>query len=83
MVFTNAALAIELVDDLRSLLDVKETTLFDLKDTEIFLISNLLDDYEANEVVDMLMDIRRRKAEHYPGQRHGLFGILFATNWKK
>ena len=57
MVFTNAASAIELVDDLRSLLDVKETTLFDLKDTEIFLISNLLDDYEANEVVDMLMDI--------------------------
>lgn len=57
MVFTNAASAIELVDDLRSLLDVKETTLFDLKDTEIFLISNQLDDYEANEVVDMLMDI--------------------------
>ena len=56
-VFTNSASSIELVDDLRSLIDKKEEQVFDLKETEIFLISNQLDETESEEVVDMLTDI--------------------------
>ena len=57
MVFSNAASAIQLTDDIRSLMDVKEQTVFDLASTDIFLISNQLDENEANEIIDMLSDI--------------------------
>jgi hypothetical protein len=57
MVFSNAPSAIQLTDDIRSLLEVKEQVTFDLNSTDIFLISNQLDENEANEIIDMLSDI--------------------------
>ena len=57
MVFSNAISAIQLADDIRSLMEKKEKVSFDLNATDIFLISNQLDENEANEIIDMLSDI--------------------------
>ncbi len=57
MIFSNAFSALQLVDDLRSLMEVKEETVFDVNATDIFLISNQLDESEASEIIDMLSDI--------------------------
>lgn len=57
MVFSNAVSPIQLVDDIRSLMETKETVEFDLNSTDIFLMSNQLDEGEANEIIDMLSDI--------------------------
>lgn len=57
MIFSNAHSALQLVDDLRSLLEVKQEAVYDVKETEIFLVSNQLDENEANEIIDMLTDI--------------------------
>lgn len=57
MVFTNVSSPIEFVDDIRSVFEESETKTFDLKETEVFLISNQLDESEAEEVADMLRDI--------------------------
>jgi hypothetical protein len=57
MVFSNAASAIQLTDDIRSLMEKREEIVFDLNSTDIFLISNQLDENEANEIIDMLSDI--------------------------
>lgn len=57
MVFSNASSAIQLVDDIRSAMEVKETIVFEVNSTDIFLISNQLDEIEANEIIDMLTDI--------------------------
>jgi hypothetical protein len=57
MVFSNAISPIQLVDDIRSSMETKETVSFDLSSTDIFLMSNQLDEGEANEIIDMLSDI--------------------------
>lgn len=57
MVFSNATASIQLVDDIRSLLEKKDTVSFDLNSTDIFLVSNQLDEIEATEIIDMLSDI--------------------------
>ncbi len=57
MVFSNASSAIQLVDDIRSAMEVKETVVYDIHATDIFLISNQLDEIEASEIIDMLTDI--------------------------
>jgi hypothetical protein len=57
MVFSTASSAIQLVDDIRSLMETKELPTFDLSATDIFLISNQIDEVEAEEIVDMLTDI--------------------------
>lgn len=57
MVFSNAVSPIQLVDDIRSLMETKEIVEFDLNTTDIFLMSNQLDEGEANEIIDMLSDI--------------------------
>ncbi len=57
MIFSNAGSAIQLVDDIRSLMESKEEIMFDVKTTDIFLVSNQLDESEANEIIDMLSDI--------------------------
>lgn len=57
MVYSNAISAIQLADDIRSLMEKKEQVSFDLNSTDIFLISNQLDENEANEIIDMLSDI--------------------------
>ena len=57
MVFSNASSAIQLTDDIRSLMDVKEQVAFDTIPTDVFLISNQLDETEAGEIIEMLSDI--------------------------
>lgn len=57
MVFTNAGSAILLVEDIRTLLAKKEEKVYDLNQTDIFLVSNELDENEAKEIIDMLSDI--------------------------
>ncbi len=57
MVYSNAISAIQLADDIRSLMEKKVTVSFDLKSTDIFLVSNQLDENEANDIIDMLSDI--------------------------
>ena len=57
MIFTNAASAIQLVDDIRSLMEIKEEREYNLNHTDIFLVSNELDESEAKEIIDMLADI--------------------------
>ena len=57
MVFSNASSPIQLVDDIRSLMETKEIVEFDLNSTDIFLMSNQLDEGDANEIIDMLSDI--------------------------
>ena len=57
MIFSTASSAIQLVDDVRSQMETKELPTFDLDSTDIFLISNQIDEMEASEIVDMLADI--------------------------
>jgi hypothetical protein len=57
MVYSSALSAIQLADDIRSLMEKKEQISFDLNSTDVFLISNQLDENEANEIIDMLSDI--------------------------
>ncbi len=57
MVFSNAVSAIQLVDDIRSAMETKEAILLDVNSTDIFLMSNELDEMDANEIIDMLSDI--------------------------
>jgi len=57
MIFTNAGSAIQLVDDIRSMMEKKEEVAYNLNHTDIFLVSNELDENEAKEIIDMLSDI--------------------------
>lgn len=57
MIFATTSSAIQLVDDIRHMMEAKEQTHFDIKDTEIFLMFNQLDEGEAEGVIDMLSDI--------------------------
>lgn len=57
MIFTNAGSAIQLVDDIRSIMEKKEEVAYNLNHTDIFLVSNELDESEAKEIIDMLSDI--------------------------
>ncbi|MES2591128.1 MAG: hypothetical protein V4608_04530 [Bacteroidota bacterium] len=57
MVFSNAVSAIQLADDIRCLMETKDKVSFDLNSTDIFLVSNQLDESEANDIIDMLSDI--------------------------
>jgi hypothetical protein len=57
MIFSNTASAIQLANDIRMLMSKEEVSHFDVKDTEIFIMFNQLDEPEANDVIDMLGDI--------------------------
>lgn len=57
MVFTSIASAIQLVDDIRSMMESEERTHFDVNNTEIFVMFNELDEGEAESIIDMLSDI--------------------------
>lgn len=57
MVFTNSGSSIQLADDIRNMMAKEEKTKFDIKDAEVFLVFNQLDEAQAAEVVDMLSDI--------------------------
>jgi hypothetical protein len=55
--FSTTSSAIQLVDDLRISVKVESKQEFDIKDTDVFLVYNQLDDFDANEVAEMLSDI--------------------------
>jgi hypothetical protein len=57
MTYTNTPSSIQLADDLRSMLEVTEKPQLQLNNTEIFFISNLVDDLTAEEITDMLSDV--------------------------
>jgi len=57
MVFTNIVSPIQLVDDMRSMLATEQKTKFDVKEAEVFLVFNQLDEGEADGIIDMLSDI--------------------------
>jgi hypothetical protein len=57
MVFSNAGSALQLVDDIRTSMESTEEVLLNVNATDIFLISNQLDENEANDIIDMLSDI--------------------------
>ncbi len=57
MVFSKASSSLQFAEDIRSQMEKKEEIKFDLNSTDIFLISNQLDENEANEIKDMLSDI--------------------------
>ncbi|MBI4646795.1 MAG: hypothetical protein HY738_09440 [Bacteroidia bacterium] len=57
IVFTSIASPIQLVDDIRSMMESEEKTHFDVNNTEIFVMFNELDQGEAESIVDMLRDI--------------------------
>ena len=60
--FSNISSAVQFVDDLRSSLEVREVHDYDLKDVEVFFISNQLDETESAEILDLLSDVI--SAEH-------------------
>lgn len=57
MTYTNTPSSIQLADDLRSMLEVTDKPQLQLNNTEIFFISNLIDDLTAEEITDMLSDV--------------------------
>lgn len=57
MVFSNESSTIQLVDDIRSLMEVKETPVLNLNPTDVFLIFNEVDEMDAGEIMDMLNDV--------------------------
>ena len=57
MTYTNSPSSIQLADDIRSMMEVTEKPSLELQDTEIFFISNMIDDFSAEEITDMLSDV--------------------------
>ena len=57
MIFTNTSSPIQLVDDIRNMMVKEEKTKFDIKETDVFLIFNQLDEPQADEIIDMVGDI--------------------------
>ena len=57
MIFTSIASPIQLVDDIRSMMEKEVPTHFDVNDTEVFVMFNELDEGEAEGIIDMLSDI--------------------------
>lgn len=57
MIFSTIASPINLADDIRSILDEKEEEAFDISAADVFLVFNEIDEFEAEDIVDMLSDI--------------------------
>jgi hypothetical protein len=57
MTYTSIPSAIQLADDIRSVLEVSEKPDLQLSKTEVFFISNMVDEPTANEITDMLSDV--------------------------
>jgi hypothetical protein len=62
MTFSNVISIIQFVDDVRTSLNISETKIYDLKNLEVFFISNELDETESAEILDLLSDVV--SAEH-------------------
>lgn len=57
MIFSNAPSAIHLTDDIRSMLEKPKEVVFEVSQTDVFMVSNEIDDSEAEEILDLLRDI--------------------------
>jgi predicted CoA-binding protein len=57
MTYSKAPSAIQLADDIRSLMRVEEKLIYELLNADIFFINNLVDEGSATEVLDMLSDV--------------------------
>ena len=57
MYYTDVSSMIQLVDDIRSMLESKQKVEYNTKAADVFLIFNQLDENEASEITDMLSDI--------------------------
>ncbi len=57
MYYTDVNSMIQLVDDIRSLLETKKKVQYNAKAADVFLIFNQLDESEAAEITDLLSDI--------------------------
>ncbi len=57
MIFTNVPTPMQLVDDIRTSLAVKEKPVVEVNDTEIFFIGNQLDDEDIKEITDLLKKV--------------------------
>jgi hypothetical protein len=57
MIFTTIGSPIQLVDDVRSMIATETKQTFDIKEAEVFLVFNQLDEGEADGIIDMLSDI--------------------------
>ena len=57
MVYSNVDSPIQFVEDIRSISFVEEKEVFSVKNTDVFLICNQLDEKEAAEIGEMLSDI--------------------------
>ena len=57
MYYTDVGSMIQLVDDIRSMLESKQKVEYNTKAADVFLIFNQLDESEAAEITDMLSDI--------------------------
>jgi hypothetical protein len=57
MVFNNSPSALLFADDIRNAMERSESLSLNLNSTDIFFISNELDEDESNEIIDMLADI--------------------------
>jgi hypothetical protein len=56
-IFSTVTSPIQLVEDIRNYTQKQEKPVFDLSDSDIFLVFNELDETEAEEITDMLSDI--------------------------
>ncbi len=57
MIFSNHESAVMFVEDLRGVISVNKAAEYQVKKTEIFLIYNSLDSYNAKEIIEMLQDV--------------------------
>ncbi len=57
MVFSSVSSPIQFVEDMRNMMVEKEVESFDVSNTDIFLIFNEVDEYEAKDIIDMLSDV--------------------------
>ncbi|MBU0765200.1 MAG: hypothetical protein KJ607_10240 [Bacteroidetes bacterium] len=57
MSFTNAASSILLAEDIRAAMSVRKHEQYEVNDTDVFMIYNEVDEYQAEDVIDLLTDV--------------------------
>ena len=59
MTYTNTPNSLRFAEDIRSILEVSSKPELNLPETEVFFISNMIDDEPASEITDMLSDVTK------------------------
>lgn len=59
MIFSTVGSTVMFVEDIRSIMQTEQSSLYDVKDTEIFMIYNELDEEEAVGIIDLLGDVAK------------------------